>query len=170
MDSKPSVSVVILSVVCFVAAIAAVHLGISQAELRRKNAELDSRVTEMQKEAADASAREKALQDQMAQKTEELSQQTRSATQLKSQLDTIMHPPQDNPGCIDSDADRGQDQIFFRGSVRSGNATVSDHCRLGQLVEFSCIESPPGSGRRLVDSTIADCPPPSRCVDGACVR
>lgn len=170
MESKPSMSVVILSGACFIAALAIVHLGMSQAEMRSRNAELDKRVVELQQEAEAAKAREKALQDEVAQKAEELSQQTRSATALKTQVDNIMHPPQDNPGCIDSDADRGRDAVFYRGSVRSGNAVVSDHCRLGQLVEFSCMESPPGSGRMLVDSSIADCPPPSRCVDGACVR
>jgi TolA-binding protein len=170
MGSNPPKSVVILGILCFVVALAAFHLGMSRAELRQRNAELDKRVTELQQAVDDAKTREKSLQDQLAQRSEDLNQQAKSATDLKTQLNTILHPPQDNPGCIDSDADHGQDQIFYRGSVRTGNAVVSDRCQLGQLVEYSCIESPPGSGQRLVDYRIADCPPPSRCVEGACVR
>jgi hypothetical protein len=88
----------------------------------------------------------------------------------KAELAAIKNPPEDKPNCFDSDAKYGVDAIYFRGSVRVGGGTSYDHCRLGQLVEFSCIENPAGSGRFIPDATIADCPSGSRCVDGECLR
>jgi hypothetical protein len=55
-------------------------------------------------------------------------------------------------------------------AMTPGMGQSSDHCRLGQLVEFSCIENPVGSGRFLVDSKIMNCPAGSRCVEGECLR
>ena len=78
--------------------------------------------------------------------------------------------PEAEASCIDSDATHGADAIYVRGSIEVGGGTSFDHCRLGRLVEFSCVASPDGSGRLIRDGKIADCPSGSSCVDGACVR
>ena len=54
-----SKSVVVMGVLCFIVAMAAVHLGVSRAEMERRNAELDKRVTELQQEVNDGKDRER---------------------------------------------------------------------------------------------------------------
>jgi hypothetical protein len=81
----------------------------------------------------------------------------RSQTELGSltkERDKVRNP---EPACIDSDAHRGAEDIFYRGTVKVGNGTVGDHCRLGQLVEFECIENPPNSGRLISRARFVDC-------------
>jgi hypothetical protein len=77
----------------------------------------------------------------------------------------------DQPDCFDSDATYGDDGIYVRGSARTKEgAEIRDHCRLGQLVEFSCVENPAGSGRFIPEGKLIDCPSGSSCEDDACVR
>jgi hypothetical protein len=76
----------------------------------------------------------------------------------------------DEAGCFDSDATHGADAIYVLGSVQVGGGTSFDHCRRGQLVEFSCVASADGSGRLVPDGKTVDCLSGSSCVDGACVH
>jgi len=111
---------------------------------------------------------------QQAKRIEEAQRQTAAAEQqvakAKAQLEALRNPPEDKPSCFDSDAKYGADALYVRGSRRVGGSTSTDHCRLGQLVEFSCIENPVGSGRFIADATLLDCPSGSRCVEGECLR
>jgi hypothetical protein len=177
MDQKPAVPVVILTILGLGAAMAAAYMWVDRSELARKNGELDSRIQELQKELETAKAAEESLRSEMTRQTEQATQQAQQAAmqaqqvaQLQKQIETVKNPPEDRPDCVDSDERYGPNAIYFRGSVHAGNAQMSDHCRLGQLVEFFCIENPPGSGRFLVDSKIQDCPKGSRCVEGECLR
>ncbi|HKB07558.1 MAG TPA: hypothetical protein VKF61_04675 [Candidatus Polarisedimenticolia bacterium] len=177
MDRKAVTPITVLAVVCLGAALSAVFLWIDRAKLVRTNGDLDSRVQELQKELESVKAAEQAMRAEMSQRveqatqrTEQVAQQAQQAARLRQEVEAIRNPPEDRPTCIDSDAKYGADAIYIRGSVRAGNVQVSDHCRLGQLVEFSCIENPVRSGRFLVDSRIMNCPAGSRCVDGECLR
>ncbi len=177
MDRKTVTPITVLAVVCLGAAVAAVFLWIDRVNLVRTNSDLDSRVQELQKEIETVKAAEQSQRAEMTQKVkqatqraEQVARQAQQAAPLRQEIDAIRNPPEDKPSCIDSDAKYGADALYIRGSVRAGNVQVSDHCRLGQLVEFSCIENPVGSGRFLVDSKIMNCPAGSRCVDGECLR
>jgi hypothetical protein len=163
MDSKNTTTIIILAVICIGVAVVAGFQWVGRAEADRRNAELDARVQEGQKQLEAARATEQSLRTESA-------QQAQQVTQLQKENQALKNPPIDMPTCVDSDAKYGTDAIYYRGSVRAGSATVTDHCRLGQLVEFSCIENPPGSGRFLSDATILSCPPGSRCVEGECLR
>jgi len=177
MDRKTVTPITVLAVVCLGAALAAVFLWIDRVNLVRRNNDLDSRVQELQKELETVKAAEEALRAEMTQKVqqatqraEQVAQQAQQAARLQQEIDAIRNPPEDKPSCIDSDAKYGADAIYIRGTVRAGMAQMTDHCRLGQLVEHTCIENPVGSGRFLVDSKIMNCPAGSRCVDGECLR
>ena len=167
MDKKAMMPVIILAIVSLAAALAAGFMWIDRTELVRQKDELDSRVQELQKQLETAKASEQTLRAEMAQQAQQVAQQV---AQAQKEIEAIRNPPEDKPTCFDSDAKYGAEAIYIRGSVRAGNAQMSDHCRLGQLVEFSCIENPVGSGRFLVDSKIMDCPRGSRCVEGECLR
>jgi len=173
MDKKVMTPIIILAVGCLGAVLAAAFLWMDRAELMRKNSGLDSRVQELQREIEAVKAAEQSLRAEMtqrAQQAEQVMQQAQQAARLQQEIDAIRHPPEDKPSCIDSDAKYGADAIYIRGSVRTGFGQASDHCRLGQLVEHTCIENPVGSGRFLVDSKIMNCPAGSRCVEGECLR
>jgi len=174
MDKKVMMPVIILAIVSLAAALAAGFMWIDRTELVRQKDELDSRVQELQKQLETAKASEQTLRAEMAQQAQQAAQQAQQVAQQVAQaqkeIEAIRNPPEDKPTCFDSDAKYGAEAIYIRGSVRAGNAQMSDHCRLGQLVEFSCIENPVGSGRFLVDSKIMDCPRGSRCVEGECLR
>src|SRR2546425_503452 len=170
MDKKAMMPVIILAIFSLAAALAAVFMWIDRTELVRQKDELDSRVQELQKQIETAKAAEQTLRVEMAQQAQQVTQQAQQVAQAQKEVEAIRNPPEDKPTCFDSDAKYGADAIYVRGSVRAGMGQVTDHCRLGQLVEFSCIENPVGSGRFLVDSKIMDCPRGSRCVDGECLR
>jgi hypothetical protein len=170
MDNKTMTPLIILAVVCVGAVLAVVFLWMDRAELERRNSELDSRVQELQRELESVKATAESLRAEMTQKVQQASQQAQQTAKLQQEIDSIRNPPEDRPTCFDSDAKYGADSIYIRGSVRAGNAQLTDHCRLGQLVEHTCIENPVGSGRFLVDSRIMNCPAGSRCVDGECLR
>ena len=163
MDRRAMTLVITVAVICLGAALLAGFQWAERAELERQKAELDARVQEQQKQAEAAKATEQSLRAEMT-------QQSQQVTQMKKEIESFRNPPEDKPTCVDSDAKYGTDAIYIRGHVQAGNATVTDHCRLGQLVEFSCIENPPGSGRFLSDATIMNCPQGSRCVEGECLR
>ena len=178
MDKKAMMPVIVLTIVSLAAALAAVFMWIDRTELVRQKDELDSRVQELQKQIDTGKAAEQALRAEMAQQqaqqvnqqAQQVAQQAQQVAQAQREVEATRNPPEDKPTCFDSDAKYGADAIYVRGSVRAGMGQVTDHCRLGQLVEFSCIENPLGSGRFLVDSKIMNCPAGSRCVDGECLR
>jgi hypothetical protein len=102
--------------------------------------------------------------------------QEQQVTRQREQTQNRTSPPFSTRTCLDSDADFGDEDIFVRGFVDvksdldAGTARVTDHCRLGQLVEFVCIENPQGSGRFISDARLIDCPGGSRCVGGECLQ
>src|SRR5262245_38870524 len=164
MDSRNATPLVIVAVVCLGAVLAVVFLWKDRADLERRNGELDSRVQVLQRELESVKSTEQSLRAEMTRRDAQASQVAQQAAKLQQAIDAIRNPPEDRPSCIDSDAKYGADAIYIRGSVRAGMSQVTDHCRLGQLVEFFCIEHPVGSGRFLVDSRIMNCPAGSRCV------
>jgi hypothetical protein len=88
----------------------------------------------------------------------------------RAALEASRNREADQPDCFDSDATYGADAVYVPGSTRMGGGERFDHCRLGQLVEFSCIENPAGSGRFFPEAKLIDCPSGSSCETGACVR
>ena len=139
-------------------------------ELERRAAELNSKAEQLEQQVAEQRATEQARRAEEAAERE-----TRLAKLHEAeQAPTPVAPLPDRPTCMDSDATHGRDAIYIRGSVavRSGGPSSqrSDHCRNGQLVEFSCVENPPGSGFFIEDYQIIDCPAGSRCVSGECLR
>jgi acyl-coenzyme A synthetase/AMP-(fatty) acid ligase len=170
MDRKATTLVIMLAIAFAGAALAAVVEGLGREELKRQNAELDSRLQQMQQQLEAAKSSEQALRAEMDKKAEQAAREAEQVTTLKESIDEIRNPPEDKPTCFDSDAKYGADANYIRGHVQVGNGMSADHCRLGQLVEFYCIENPPGSGRFLSDAKIMDCPKGSRCVSGECLR
>lgn len=147
MDKKSRTLVTVLAVVNSVALVAAVMLFMDRSPKGR--------------ESAPAGERKRTTRSDLAAAGKRASEQERKTA--------ILHPGE-TPICSDSDADRGDDAIFVRGRVRTSEAEVTDHCRLAQLVEFSCIENPPGSGRFVPDAKLVDCPDGGSCDEGACLR
>ena len=102
--------------------------------------------------------------------------QEQQVTRQREQRQLRTSPQLPTNTCLDSDAEFGDEDIFVRGFVEvtsdldAGTARVTDHCRLGQLVEFVCIENPQGSGRFINEARLIDCPGGSRCVNGECLQ
>jgi len=136
-------------------------------ELERQTAELDSRTEQLEQQVKEAHTAEQSL------RAETLQQETRLA-QLREENERLKPPPLDRPTCVDSDAKYGRDAIYVRGTIEvrsdGGVGSKTDHCRMDQLVEFSCLENPPGSGFFIDDVQILSCPAGSRCVSGECLR
>lgn len=70
--------------------------------------------------------------------------------------------------CFDSDADSEGGGIHSQGHVDVGSARRSDHCRLGEVVEWTCVEDPPDSGHLKPKARLVACPHGASCIDGAC--
>jgi type II secretory pathway pseudopilin PulG len=168
MDTSTSKNAVVLVVIAAVGAIGV--LSFSNVQARRKNAELVAQTEDLQKQVNAMGVAQKSLERQVEIEKERTARATDVADDYKKKNDALLHPPLDNPGCVDSDAKYGKDAIYYRGSVRSGGGEQFDNCRLGQLVEYSCIETPSGSGIMHATATIMDCPGGKACVDGTCVR
>jgi TolA-binding protein len=136
-------------------------------ELERQTAELSSRTHQLEQQVEEAQTAEQALRS-------ETHQQETQIAQLRDENERLEPQPVDRPTCVDSDASQGRDAIYVRGTIEvrsdGGIGSKTDHCRLDQLVEFSCIENPPGSGFFIDDTQILDCPAGSRCVSGECLR
>jgi len=158
--------IIILLIVVGISAFAAKQWQ-HRKELERQTAELESRTQQLAQQVEKSETAEQAL------RAETFQQETRIA-QLQEENERRKPQPVDRPTCVDSDAQHGRDAIYVRGSVEvtsgSGSATKTDHCRNDQLVEFSCLENPPGSGFFVEDYEIRDCPAGSRCVSGECLR
>ena len=88
----------------------------------------------------------------------------------RAAIEASRNGAEDRANCFDSDAKYGADAIYVPGSTRMGGGENFDHCRLGQLAEFSCVENPAGSGRFIPEGKLMDCPSGSSCEEGACVR
>jgi hypothetical protein len=142
MDNRTTTLVVVLAVATVGAGVVAAVQWAERADLERRIAEPDARPRDQQQQPG----------------------------RLRQELETGRNPGEETPICVDSDARHGFDSIYVRGTVRVGNTTVTDHCRLDRLVEFTCIENPPGSGRFLSEAKILSCPRGSRCVQGECLR
>jgi len=115
---------------------------------------------------AEATRQTKRVEEARAQAAEAEQRVAKATTELAA----VRNPPEDKPSCFDSDAKYGADAIYVRGGIQVGTGESFDHCRLGQLVEFSCIEKPAGSGRFIHEGQFIDCPSGSSCYEGACVR
>jgi hypothetical protein len=146
-------------------------------EIEQQNSELDSRVRQTEQGTPVAAVRGEELQRPTAeiQTAEPALQRETTRSEPHVTMPREQDPPLPVRTCLDSDAEFGDDEIHVQGSVEvsgpnTGTSRVTDHCRLDQLVEFSCIENPTGSGRFISDARIIDCPAGSRCVSGECLQ
>lgn len=178
MDKHPRiVFILLIASICGTAGLAVYHWT-ARKDFQHRNAELDARVHDLQREREAAVAKNEALGQQLEragateqQLRDEADRQAKELAVFRQREEERRNPAPGKATCIDSDAKLKEDAIYVRGSVEVGGGGRSfDHCRLGQLVEFQCLENPAGSGRFISDAKMIDCPAGSRCVSGECLR
>ena len=177
MDQRSWIILALMTLFCLCTSGLAAQQWMARTDLKRVNSELHAQVQDLElKQTAVAS--QMGLLNKQMKEVREREEATRIQAALKvdderrrrAQAERATKRSDGKPSCFDSDAELGEDSIFVRGYVQVGGGRVTDHCRLGQLVEHSCIENPTGSGRWIHDAKILTCPDKERCVSGECLH